>query len=83
MAVWSASRGGGPSTVERVAAARAHDEAAPKAETPDPGIEVAGLRRVHGALLTVIADVDACTEAGPKPPALQPADIEIICGKIA
>lgn len=76
-------QGGGPSTVERVAAARAHDEAArAEAGTPDSGIEVAGLRRVHGALLTVIADVETAPHGGWSETACaQPAAIEIICGK--
>ncbi len=75
-------QGGGPSQAARVAAARAHDEAAPDTTgQPVPGL-VGGIRRLHGALLTVLADT--------APPAhgawgagacAQPLALEIACGR--
>ena len=74
-------QGGGPSTVERVAAARAHDETARKEAEPQGG-EVAGFRRLHGALLTVMADIEAAPHGGWSETACaQPAALEVVCGK--
>lgn len=76
-------QGGGPSHVERVAAARAHDEAAGVETAPHAaGAEVAGLRRLHGALLTIVADVAPAPHgAWSETACAQPAALEIVCGK--
>ena len=71
-------QGGGPSTAERVAAARAHDEPAPDALTGAVG----GVVRVRSPLLTVAADV-AAPARGPwsGSACAQPLSLEIVCGK--
>ena len=76
-------QGGGPSHVERVAAARAHDETAHAEPAPHAaGAEVAGLRRLHGALLTVVADVAPAPHgAWSETACAQPAALEVVCGK--
>jgi len=72
-------QGGGPSTAERIAAARAHDET-PAAELATR--VVAGIARIRSPLLTIAADV-----AGPARGAwsgaacAQPMALEIVCGK--
>ncbi len=72
-------QGGGPSTLARIAAARAHDEA----QAADlPSRVVAGIARIRSPLLTIAADV-----AGPARGAwsgaacAQPMALEIVCGK--
>ena len=73
-------QGGGPSQAARVAAARAHDEGALQGET-SPGA-AGGLRRIHGAMLTVVADT-APPGHGPWASAAcaQPLALEIACGR--
>ena len=75
-------QGGGPSQAARVAAARAHDEEAQDANGEPVSGVVGGVRRLHGALLTVITDT--------APPAhgawgggacAQPMALEIACGR--
>ena len=75
-------QGGGPSHVERVAAARAHDESVSEGVVAAPSGEVGGYRRLHGALLTVVADT-APVAPGPwsETACAQPMALEIACGK--
>lgn len=71
-------QGGGPSTPERIAAARAHDET-PAA--PDSGA-VGGLARISSPLLTVVVDVEAPARAAWSNAACgQPAALEVVCGR--
>jgi len=77
-------QGGGPSTVARVAAARAHDETATTKGDPahPPTGTVAGLTRIASPLLAIIAD--AASPAGGAWGAsacAQPMALEIACGK--
>jgi len=76
-------QGGGPSRIERVAAARAHDEPAHEAGTVQPlaGV-VGGYRRLHGAMLTVMVDTAASGHgAWSETACAHPIAIEIACGK--
>lgn len=81
-------QGGGPSSVARVAAARAHDEPPgdPFAQTTAgaPGVTgtVGGLTRIGSPLLTVVADIGGPAR-GPWGSAAcaQPGALEIVCGK--
>ena len=73
-------QGGGPSTVVRVAAARAHDE---HAEAPGGASgTVGGLTRIRSPLMTIVADTGS-PGRGPWSEAAcaQPLALEIICGK--
>ncbi|AYG94565.1 heparinase [Brevundimonas naejangsanensis] len=71
-------QGGGPSTPERVAAARAHDDA-PAA--PPSGV-VGGVLRVSSPLLTVMIDVEAPARGAWSAAACgQPAALEVVCGR--
>ena len=77
-------QGGGPSTVARVAAARAHDETATTKGDPahPPTGTVAGLARIASPLLAIVAD--AASPAGGAWGAsacAQPMALEIACGK--
>ncbi len=76
-------QGGGPSHLERVAAARAHDEVVVSdGALAAPSGEVAGYRRLHGALLTVIADTAPTAHgAWSETACAQPMALEIACGK--
>ncbi|WP_312083785.1 heparinase II/III family protein [Brevundimonas sp.] len=72
-------QGGGASSAERVAAARAHDE---ESEEPSPVGEVAGLTRIASPLLTIIADTAAPAQgAWGATACAQPLALEIACGK--
>ena len=74
----SVFQGGGPSTTERVIAARAHDEqtAAP------PASMTGGLVRISSPQLTVVMDVEApATSSWSTSACGQPAALEICCGK--
>jgi uncharacterized heparinase superfamily protein len=76
-------QGGGPSKADLVAAARAHDDwtQTPAAQAPLAGL-VGGLRRIHGSLLTVIADTGALAHgAWGEAACAQPLALEICCGK--
>jgi uncharacterized heparinase superfamily protein len=73
-------QGGGPSSVARVAAARAHDEHA-EAAAGAVGT-VGGLNRIRSPLLTIVTDAGspgrgAWSEAA----CAQPLALEIVCGK--
>jgi len=71
-------QGGGPSTRERVQAARAHDDepAAP------PASIIGGIVRVSSPQLTVLLDVEGpATGAWSTSACGQPAAIEVVCGK--
>jgi len=73
-------QGGGPSSVTRVAAARAHDEHA-EATAGAVGT-VGGLNRIRSPLLTIVTDAGspgrgAWSEAA----CAQPLALEIVCGK--
>lgn len=74
-----ALQGGGTSTPERVAAARAHDEA-PDDISPTP--RLGGYVRLHSPLLTVVAD-GAGPARGPwsTTACAQPLALEIVCGR--
>ncbi|MGH7028255.1 heparinase II/III domain-containing protein, partial [Brevundimonas sp.] len=74
----AAFQGGGPSTPERVAVARAHDET----PAPPPSGAVGGLVRISSPLLTVMTDVEAPAR-GPWSAAAcgQPAALEVVCGR--
>ncbi len=72
-------QGGGASSVERVAAARAHDE---EGEEPSPVGKVAGLTRIASPLLTIVADTAAPAQgAWGATACAQPLALEIACGK--
>ncbi|CAN5361554.1 heparinase II/III family protein [soil metagenome] len=76
-------QGGGPSQREVVAAARAHDDWShtPAAQAPMGGV-VGGYRRIHGALLSVAADVAPSPHgAWGEAACAQPLALEIACGK--
>ena len=74
-------QGGGPSSVERVAAARAHDDDAAASEAASVG-NVAGLMRIASPLLTVVADAAApANGAWGAAACAQPLALEIACGK--
>jgi uncharacterized heparinase superfamily protein len=76
-------QGGGPSKADLVAAARAHDDwtQSPAAQAPLAGL-VGGLRRIHGALLTVVADTGALAHgAWGEAACAQPLALEVCCGK--
>ncbi|GAA0380294.1 heparinase II/III family protein [Brevundimonas terrae] len=71
-------QGGGPSSRERIAAARAHDEtpAAP------PASVVGGIVRVSSPQLTLLLDVEAPAAGAWSVSACgQPAALELLCGK--
>src|SRR5690606_36654913 len=71
-------QGGGPSTPERVAAARAHDDA----PAAPPRGAVGGLLRVSSPLLTVMVDVEAPARNAWSSAAYgQPAALEVVCGR--
>ncbi|MNI25257.1 Heparinase II/III-like protein [compost metagenome] len=71
-------QGGGPSTPERVAAARAHDDA----PAAPPSGAVGGLLRVSSPLLTVMVDVEApARNAWSAAACGQPAALEVVCGR--
>jgi len=80
-------QGGGPSQAALVAAARAHDEtvAPDRASGARSGTGaglVGGYRRIHGALLTVIADTAAPAHgAWAETACAQPMALEIACGR--
>lgn len=75
-------QGGGPSRAARVAAARAHEEAPPAGETTPVIGTVAGIRRIQGSLLTVLADTEAPAHgAWGAAACAQPMALEIACGK--
>jgi uncharacterized heparinase superfamily protein len=73
-------QGGGPSTAERVAAARGQDEDGRK--DVEVSGAVAGLTRIRSPLLTVVADT-APPARGPWSAAAcaQPLSLEVVCGK--
>ena len=79
----ASSQGGGPAEAALVAAARAHDDwsQTEAARAPFAGL-VGGLRRIHGALLTVMADT-APPAQGPwgESACAQPLALEITCGR--
>ncbi|WGM32471.1 heparinase II/III family protein [Brevundimonas sp. NIBR11] len=73
-------QGGGPSSVARVAAARAHDEHAEAAA--NVAGSVGGLSRIRSPLLTIMTDAGspgrgAWSEAA----CAQPLALEVVCGK--
>lgn len=71
-------QGGGPSTTERVAAARAHDEA----DAEDGAGEVGGLMRVSSPLITLMADAaPPATGAWSEAACAQPLALIIACGR--
>ncbi|WP_415490858.1 heparinase II/III family protein [Brevundimonas diminuta] len=71
-------QGGGPSTPERIAAARAHDDA----PAAPPSGAVGGLLRVSSPLLTVMIDVEApARNAWSAAACGQPAALEVVCGR--
>lgn len=71
-------QGGGPSTAERIAAARAHDDA----PAAPPSGAVGGLLRVSSPLLTVMVDVEApALNAWSAAACSQPAALEVVCGR--
>ncbi|OYX56024.1 MAG: heparinase [Brevundimonas subvibrioides] len=73
-------QGGGPSTVARVAAARAHDEHA-EATASAVG-SVGGLTRIRSPLLTIVTDAGAPGKgAWSEAACAQPLALEIVCGK--
>jgi uncharacterized heparinase superfamily protein len=76
-------QGGGPSKADLVAAARAHDDwtQTPAAQAPLAGV-VGGLRRIHGSLLTVVADTGTLSHgAWGEAACAQPLALEVCCGK--
>ena len=76
-------QGGGPSQAVLVAAARAHDDwsQTEAARAPIAG-SVGGLRRIHGALLTVVADTARPAHgAWGEAACAQPLALEIACGR--
>ncbi len=71
-------QGGGPSTPQRVAAARAHDED----RKSRPRGPVGGLARIEGPLLSVVADTAAPADgAWSSAACAQALALEIACGK--
>jgi uncharacterized heparinase superfamily protein len=73
-----AMQGGGPSSVARVAAARADDEAIATVS----GTSVAGIVRIHSPLLTVVADAAPPGRGAWSAAACaQPLALEIVCGR--
>lgn len=71
-------QGGGPSTRERVQAARAHDDA----PAAPPASLVGGIVRVSSPQLTVLLDVEGPSTGGWATTACgQPAALEVVCGK--
>ena len=75
-------QGGEASSSQRVAAARAHDEAVPNAGPPTREAPHTGYQRMDGALIQVIADA-AAPVTGPlsRSACGQPLAIEIVCGR--
>ena len=74
-------QGGGPSTAARVAAARAHDEAA-ETDASAAVRTVAGLSRIASPLLTVVADAAAAASGGWGAAACaQPLALDVVCGR--
>ncbi len=76
-------QGGGPSQTALVSAARAHDDwsQTEAAKAPIAGV-VGGLRRIHGALLTVVADTGRPAHgAWGEAACAQPLALEIACGR--
>ena len=74
----AAFQGGGPSTPERVAAARAHDDA----PAAPPSGAIGGLVRISSPLLTVMVDVEAPARGAWSAAACgQPAALEVVCGR--
>lgn len=70
--------GGGPSTAERVAAARAHDET----DREDTSGQVGGLIRIASPLITVVADAGAPPRGGWSEAACaQPLALVVTCGR--
>lgn len=77
----AAFQGGGPSTVARVAAARAHDEPGETGHQDVAGV-VGGLIRIRSPLLTIVADGGAPAKGGWGAAACaQPGALEIVCGR--
>ncbi|WP_395945835.1 heparinase II/III family protein [Brevundimonas sp.] len=77
-------QGGGPSNAARVAAARAHDEAAAvKIDPAHPPVgAVGGLVRIASPLLTIVADAATPARgAWGASACAQPMALEIVCGK--
>ncbi len=76
----TAMQGGGPSTIARVAAARAHDE---HADTPGGATgTIGGLARIRSPLLTVVTDAGPPAKgAWSETACAQPLALEIVCGK--
>ncbi|MCC4293908.1 heparinase II/III family protein [Brevundimonas aurantiaca] len=79
-------QGGGPSSAARVAAARAHDEAAATARAADrthpPVGRIGGLVRIASPLLSIIADAASPARGTWGATACaQPLALEIACGK--
>lgn len=75
--------GGGTSDPALVAAARAHDDWSQSEEARGPiaGL-VGGLRRIHGSLLTVVADVAPPAHgAWGETACAQPLALEVVCGR--
>ena len=73
-----AMQGGGPSTVARVAAARADEDAV----APTSGVAVAGITRIQSPLLTIVADAAAPARGAWSTAACaQPLALEIVCGR--
>lgn len=76
-------QGGGAGKPETIAAARAHDDwsQTEAARAPLGGL-VAGYRRIHGALLTVMADTASPAHgAWGEAACAQPLALEIVCGR--
>jgi uncharacterized heparinase superfamily protein len=75
-------QGGETSTPQRVAAARAHDEAPPDAVSPMREAPHAGYQRLDGPSIQIIADA-AAPVTGPlsRSACGQPLAIEIVCGR--
>ena len=72
-------QGGGPSTLARVAAARAHDETSPPEQAAGT---VGGVARIRSPLLTIVTDVAAPARgAWSSAACAQPLALEIVCGK--
>lgn len=73
-------QGGGPSTAARVAAARAHDDAA--GDLLSAAGTVGGVARIRSPLLTVVTDVAAPARGAWSAAACgQPLALEIACGR--
>jgi uncharacterized heparinase superfamily protein len=76
----TAMQGGGPSTIARVAAARAHDEHAEMAGGATG--TVGGLARIRSPLLTVVTDAGPPAKgAWSETACAQPLALEIVCGR--